>query len=387
MTLKYTDFHGIKNPPNTEKTMNKQFKGAFKVMAAISMTAFLAACGGGGGGSSPASGNTGTSTPTVPTAQNAVDPYTGQPATGTATQQISGSVVSGPTSGATVTAYVLNADGSNGSAIGATTTDASGAFSMSLTQAPTGMLRLVATGGTFTSEADSSTQKNVSLELVAPFVTSNLNTFVITPLTHYASQRISYLANQGKSLTEAYTTASSSALQIVNGLDVIASANRTHGGVDYLSIVPGSSQDTLNAYSDALTALEYYGVKYDLPSHTTLRVLVDTSVAGVDGVTDQSGQAVNVGQWSNGTFDETLPLTVASMTGNISVVDGVTGIVQQMNAAAACTSGDHTGYYARFPLASGQTDYLDTATCATYTANMNAITAKVSTNNRSKYVS
>jgi hypothetical protein len=372
--------------------MAKQMEvaGAMKLLAAVSTAALLAACGGGGGGSSssaPSGTTSGTGGGTTTAQQNAVDPYTGQPATGSSTNLISGSVVSNATAGATVTAYVLNADGTNGTAIGTAVTDSSGAFSMSLTQAPSGMIRLVATGGTFTSEADASTQQNTSLELVAPYVTTTLNTFVVTPLTYYASQRMSYLVKQGQSLTTAYKTASSSAVGILSGLDVIASTNRTHSGVDYLAITPGSSNDTLNAYADALKALEYYGVKYDLPSHTAVRIFVDTAVAGNDGVNDQNGQPVNVGQWSGNTFNESLPLTVATMGGGISVQDSVSSIVQQMNAVQACTSGDHTSYYQRFPLASGQSDYLDTSTCTTYSNNMNAITAKIGTNNRSKFVS
>lgn len=363
-------------------TRTKFYSAMIRGAVVIAVTAALSACGGGGGGGSSSS-TSGSTSPT--TSANATDPYTGQPASGSTTQQISGKVVSGPTTGATVIAYELNANGTNGNAIGSAVTDAAGAFSMTLTAAPTGMIRLVATGGTFASEADGSTQKNVSVELVAPYVTTTLNSFVLTPLTDYASQRISYLVTQGQTLLKAYATASSAALQIVTGNEVIASNDRTHGGVDYLSIVPGSTQDTLNAYSDALTGLEYYGVKYDLPSHTTLRVLVATTLSGQDNVVDKNGQAVNVGQWSSGTFDESLPFTVATMTSGISVQDGVASIVQQMNAVVACTSGDHTTYYEKFPLASGQSDYLDTSTCSTYTSNMNAIKAKFSTNNRSKY--
>ncbi|MDR8093083.1 hypothetical protein KPB05_37135 [Burkholderia gladioli] len=370
-------------------TKQKQISSAAKVLAAAAMCAFLAACGGGGdGGSGSASTGSGggSSGGGTPTQKNALDPYTGQPAVGSATNLISGSVVSNATAGATVTAYTLNADGSNGDAIGSAVTDAAGTFSMSLRQAPTGMIRIVATGGTFTSEADASTQSNATLELVAPYVTTALNTFVVTPISYYASQRISYLTKQGASLSDAYKTASSAAVSVLSGLDAIATANRAHSGVDYLSIVPGSSQDTLNAYADTLKALEYYGVKYDLPSHTTIRIFLQSAVAGINGVTDQNGQPVNVGKWSGSTFDENAPFTVSTMAGGISVQDGVTSIVQQMNAAQACASGDHTAFYARFPLAAGQSDYLDSATCATYTNNMNAINAKVTTNNRSKYV-
>ncbi|VWC39845.1 hypothetical protein BLA23254_06881 [Burkholderia lata] len=364
----------------------EQMKKAAKLIIATSMAAFVAACGGGGdGGSSNTGGSSGGSNPT-PVQQNATDPYTGQPAAGSATNQISGSVVSGATAGATVTVYTLNNDGTNGDAIGTAITDASGAFSIALRQAPTGMIRIVATGGTFSSEADASTQSNATLELVAPYVTSALNTFVVTPVTHYASQRVSYLTKQGQSLIAAYRTASSAAVSVLSGLNAIATANRAHSGVDYLAITPGSSQDTLNAYADALKALEYYGVKYDLPSHTTVRIFIATSIAGSNGVTDQNGQAVNVGAWSGQVFNESTPLTVASMAGGISVQDGVASIVQQMNATQACASGDHTAFYARYPLAAGQSDYLDSTTCATYTSNMNAISAKIPTNNRSKYV-
>lgn len=378
------------------KYEGKMNSGA-KLLVAASMAAFLSACGGGGGGSSgaaaPATGASAPGGASNPggaggsTTTNAIDPYTGVAATGTATQQVSGAVVSGLTTGATVTAYTLNADGTNGNAIGSAVTDAQGAFSMTLTAAPAGMVRFVAVGGTFASEADGSTQKSTSLELVAPYVTTTLNTFVVTPLTHYASQRMAFLVGQGQTPLTAYATASSSALQIITGNDAIASSNRTHGGVDYLSIVPGSTQDTLNSYADALTGLEYYGVKFDLPSHTTVRIFVDTAVPGLDGVNDKTGQPENVGQWSSGIFDESLPLTVTTMTGGFSVQDGVTGIVQQMIAAQACASGDHSSYYLRFPLAAGQADFLDTATCAAYTNNIAAIKAKIATNNRTKFVS
>ncbi|MEY8175089.1 hypothetical protein [Burkholderia multivorans] len=196
----------------------EKMKKAAMFVVATSMAAFLAACGGGGGDGGSASGGSsggGGSTPT-PVQQNATDPYTGQPAAGTATNQISGAVMNGATSGATVTVYNLNEDGTNGDAIGSAITDTSGAFTISLRQAPTGMIRIIATGGTFTSEADASTQNNATLELVAPYVTTALNTFVVTPVTHYASQRISYLAKHGQSLLSAYKTASSAAISVVN---------------------------------------------------------------------------------------------------------------------------------------------------------------------------
>lgn len=351
----------------------------------------LSACGGGGDGSSSsaATPSSPTGPATSPTPQEIVpnDPYTGKTATGTLTTDISGMVVSGPTSGAIVTAYLLNPDGSNGAQIGQATTDAGGNYTMTLTQKPTGMIRLLATGGSYVSEADNSTQQNSALELVAPYVTTSLNRFVITPLTYVASQRISYMASkQGSTLANAYTTASSAVLELVTGKDVIAAADRTHGGVDYLSIVPGSAQDTLNAYADGLTAIEYYGVDFDLPSHVVVRLLAQSSLTNSASYTGADGQPINVGTWTGGTFDEAQVRLLSALgpgsAGGTYPYDNMNSIVRLMYAVPACTSGDHSAYYQRFPLV-GSTDILDVPACALVANSWSNIKAKVATNKRS----
>lgn len=361
------------------------------VAIATASTFALSACGGGGdggGSSSPTSPSTPTG-PTTPAAPQDVvpnDPYTGKTASGTLTTDISGMVVSGPTSGATVTAYLLNPDGSNGAQIGQATTDTGGNYAMTLTQKPSGMIRLVATGGTFVSEADHSTQRSASLELVAPYVTTSLNRLVITPLTHVASQRIAYMASkQGSTLANAYTTASSAVLELVTGKDLIASADRTHGGVDYLSIVPGSAQDTLNAYADGLTAIEYYGVDFDLPSQVVVRLLAQSSLTNTPSYNGADGQPINVGAWVGGNFDEAQARLLSTLgpgsAGGTYPSDNMSAIVRLIYAVPACSSGDHTAYYQRFPLVGG-TDYLDLAACSLATSTWNGIKAKVATNKR-----
>ena len=362
---------------------NEQALNTAKLVLAASLAALLAACGGGGGDSTSVQA----AAPVVPQVKLPTDPYTGKDAAGTPTAGITGSVINAATAGATVTAYLLNPDGSNGASLGTATTDANGAFSLTLSQMPTAMIRLVATGGTFTSEGDASVQKNDSLELVAPYVTTALSNFVLTPLTNAASQNLKYLAGtQGKALTEAYTTASSAVLQLVTGNNVIAGNNRAHGGVDYLAIVPGSAQDSLNAYGDAVTAIEYYGVDHDLPSRVVVRALAQSNAAGKLSTTTPDGQAINVGKWVGTAFDETAVFTLAQVSGGYPATD-LQSIVQAMNAAKACASGDHSGYYQRYPLPTGQTDYLDAVACTTYTNKINTIKAKTATNNRNKYVS
>lgn len=365
---------------------NKQALNTVKLVLAASIAALLAACGGGGGDSSNSTSSSPTTT--TPQAQQPIDPYTGSAASGTPTAQISGSVVNDKTSGATVTAYLLNPDGSNGATLGTAATDAQGAFSMTLSQTPTAMIRLVATGGTFTSEGDNSVQKNDSLELVAPYVTSALSSFVITPISHYASQRLTYLAaKKGKTLSSAYTDASSAALQAVTGLNVIASANRSHNGIDYLAIVPGSAQDTLNTYADALKAIELYAVKYDLPSRTAVRLLAQSYITAFPQSTGVDGQPINVGKWVGSAFDETQAFTLTQMNSSDLPNTEMMSIVQALNAAQACVSGDHAAYYQRFPLNQGQLDYLDSTACTAYSNRINDIKAKQATNNRSKYAS
>lgn len=352
---------------------------------AASIGILLAACGGGGGdGGTTSTSSTTPTAPSTPQQQQPTDPYTGSAAAGTPTNTISGAVVNGPTANASVTAYLLNPDGSNGASLGTATTDASGNFSMTLSQTPTAMIRLIATGGTFKSEADDSTQVNKSLELVAPYVTTSLSNFVITPISHFASQRLSYLAaKQGKALATAYTAASSDAMQAVTGNNVIASGNRAHNGIDYLSIMPGSAQDTLNTYADALTAIEYYAVKYDLPSHTATRLLVESYITAVPQSIGVDGQPINVGKWVGNTFDEAQLFTLTQMSGSGLPNLDMMLLVQSMNAVQACVSGDHAGYYLRFPLPQGQSDYLDSATCANYSNRLTDIKAKQATNKRS----
>ena len=72
---------------------------------------------------------------------------------------ITGTVVKGPLNAATVTAFAVSADGSNGTSLGSATADASGNFS--ITAAPTtGPVRLSASGGTYISELDGTTITN-----------------------------------------------------------------------------------------------------------------------------------------------------------------------------------------------------------------------------------
>jgi hypothetical protein len=95
-------------------------------VASIALVASLAACGGGGGGGDVVPG----------------------PAPATS---LSGNVVKGPVSGATVTAYSIAA-GMMGTPLGTAVTDAQGGFAMPMANA-SGPVMLQMAGGTYTDEA------------------------------------------------------------------------------------------------------------------------------------------------------------------------------------------------------------------------------------------
>lgn len=71
--------------------------------------------------------------------------------TGNPVVDVSGTATLGPVSGATITAYILNSDGTRGAALGSATTSTSGTFKLSLeTSSP---ITLVMTGGSYMDEA------------------------------------------------------------------------------------------------------------------------------------------------------------------------------------------------------------------------------------------
>ena len=93
-----------------------------------------------------------------------------------------------------------------------------------------------------------------------------------------------------------------------------------------------------------------------------------------------------MGAWVGDSFNETQPVTVDQLSTGQPAND-ILSLVMTMNAVKACASGDHSGYYQRYPLAPGQADYLDATACTAHTNNFNELKAKASSNNRSKYIS
>ncbi|WP_233810310.1 hypothetical protein [Paraburkholderia sp. HP33-1] len=297
---------------------------------------------------------------------------------------------SGATAGSTVTAYMLGADGSNGTVIGTATTAADGTFSMTLNHTPyatASFVRFVATGGTYVSTSDGTTQANGSLELVTPFITTAFSHFVITPLTLVASQRMAQVTSTGGSVVNGYTGGASMVLSLIGMTDPILPQDTGTPGVDYLALVPGSAADTLNAYADALNAIEAYGVEYDLPSSVVGHVLSQSQLSGQASATLPDGAAINIGEWQGGTFDTTALYTLAMLEAadaNIPPYAEMHQYIMWEYARADCASGNYAPYFARFPLQTGEPNmFTQGGACTTYDSYVAAIDARVATNQRS----
>jgi hypothetical protein len=359
-------------------------KISHSIMSAY-MSLALAACGGGG-----SSGTTTDSTSVTPTtAVTALDPYNNQIAPGALTNTITGTVWNSRTAGATVSAYQVMPNGTNGALIGTSgTTGADGNFTITLSTQPTGYVRLVSTGGTYTSEADGTTQAGGSLELVTPYVTTAFNTFVITPVTHIASHVFTFKAGQGATLATSYTSGISAALQLA-GEDTPLRGTADLG-VNVLKTVPASSNDLLNAYQDLLTAIEWFGVAYDLPSTTSVRVISSNAEADypIPSLVDGSNNQINVGAWINSAFnDGASGLTLTQMMSGLSVASEIQyPLLSNFYEYAACQNVSAIpAYLARFP---SQTAIFtaDPTRCADLGNDIATLKAKIRTNNRTKFV-
>lgn len=153
----------------------------YRVAARTALVAFmllsLFSCGGGGSGESAA-----------PAPTNAT---------------ISGSVVKGPVTGATVTFYSLNADGSKGAQLGTTTTDAGGNFTVTLTPAPTKPFLAETSGGTYVDEATGAAVTLGAADKLSAALPVGTTRATITPLTHIAAARALALAAGGTPLATA----------------------------------------------------------------------------------------------------------------------------------------------------------------------------------------
>ena len=362
------------------------------------LCAYLAGCGGGGGSttSSPALPPTGAN-PTQPvpnpTPTTVTNPLTGTAAPGSPTKTIQG--IAAP--GATVIAYGVQANGSSGAALGASVTaDNNGYFTVNTTEAPMGMVRLVATGGSSVRALDNSTQPAGTQQLVTPFVTTSYNNFKISPLTDIAASAMTSRASRGESLANAFSAGARSVLELDS-----ANLSLLSDSTVYLNLLKGSVKSDVRYYDmqslearELLQGLEALGVMLDLPAKDVARVVgasaqSDYAATGVDG----NGAAIVAGAWTNGTFNPAAPTTLKALM-EAKVTDSTGAkvaprlneyfrkyMVMDFAMDAACVSGSSTFFTSRYPFYQVDSQgRMQAADCAGAAQRVAELRARISTN-------
>lgn len=375
-------------------------KALYKILAA-SLVVLVTGCGGGGGdsnsGSSPvAQVPTNPTTPTAPTAPATVtNPLTGSAAPGAPTTTLYGSAYDD----ASVTAYNVQPDGSSGAVIGGPVKASSGVFTMTFDKAPTGWVRLVATGGAKRSTMDDTLQPGGTMQLVTPFITTSHNNLKISPLTDIAAGVMEANAKKGATLADAFTSGMRAMLELDSANLVMSSDTTVH-----LNVLKGAIQSDKTYYSaqslqsvELLSGLEALGVALDMPTKDVMRVVGASAqgayqASGVDG----SNNVINAGAWVNGVFDPAAPQSLkALMTAKLT--DSVNGpapvprlndyinryIILDNQMYKACISGNVQAFASRYPfyvLTSQGT--ISAADCAAAEARFNALHARMTSNQR-----
>lgn len=388
--------------------LRKKMKTTYKTLGII-LSAVLVACGGSSSNpSNPSPPNGGTSptqpVPTSPpTPTTVTNPLTGTAAPGSPTKTIQG--IAAP--GATVTAYGVQANGSSGAALGASVTaDNNGYFTVNTTEAPMGMVRLVATGGSSVRALDNSTQPAGTQQLVTPFVTTSYNNFKISPLTDIAASALTSRASKGESLANAFSAGARSVLEL-DSANLLMHQDTTV----YLNLLKGSVKSDVRYYDaqsaearELLMGVEALGVLLDLPAKDVVRVVgasaqSDYAATGVDG----SGAAIVAGAWTNGTFDPAAPTTLnalmnAKVTESQKVTDSTGAkVVPRLNEYfrkymvmdfvmdAACVSGSSTFFTTRYPFYQVDSQgRMQAADCVGAAQRVAELRARISTNNSSR---
>ena len=165
---------------------------------------------------------------------------------------LAGSVYKGASAGSTVTAYEVNADGSSGTAIGSSTTDSNGNFSVALTALPPGALRLTASGGSYSSEFDASTVTGTSpISALIDTVTGSMSGIEITPASEFVNSYAAGLLSSKAVSSE--VTAHAQASKLIGGYIGLSSTAVIE------SLAPVFDMADITANPDAFTLGLYIG--------------------------------------------------------------------------------------------------------------------------------
>lgn len=240
------------------------------VTVATALAAALAACGGGGGGGGP---------------------FEASPPPDPAPTTIAGSVVEGPVSGATVTAYSVMG-GMMGTALGSTTTDANGAFVMTVPIAG-GPLMFRITGGTYTDEATGATvtfAPGQVMTSVLSSLASGTASVQVTPLTAMAQ---AMAAGMPGGMTPANVDAANAA---VGAYFMVGDIVHTPPMNPLVSGSGAAIATPMANYGMALAAMAQYAKNAGVPSSNFVGLMMQDAADGVlDGKAGSTPIAMGTG--------------------------------------------------------------------------------------------
>lgn len=369
-----------------------------KTQKTISLSLFaivflISGCGGG------SSSNASSPPELSQTVSTVVNPFTGTSAPGMATTILHGIAPIG----ATVTAYNLEKNGTSSVALGQPVTSTeNGVFTLNLKSPPSGMVRVVATGGTEYRSVDNSVQPVGSMELVTPFLTTQMDYFVISPITDIAARIMLAKAQTGMSINEAFKTGMRNTLM----LD-IANAPMADLLEVYFNVLRGSiKRDSVYNSAESRDSaelkrgLENFGIMYDLPSQEVRRLVAAAGAADFQlSAIDVTGQPIIAGAWKDGVFDRTAPVTLKNLMDsktpqNYGVFDNQTGkktspsvsdliskyMIMDEFVYGACITGNPLLLQSRYPYYGS----VAASECVAVTKRYNDLKSRVATNNSSK---
>jgi len=229
----------------------------------------LAGCGGGGGEGS-------TSSNTSPEASSS--------------GVISGTATKGPVSGATITAFVINANGTKGAQIGSGQTDGQGNFSMPVGN-HSGPLMLQMMGGSYMDEATGSRMSMHSNDVLTSIIPhmppgSIVSGIQITPLTSMAQ---SMAQNMSGGMNQTNMNMANNAVGKYFGVNDILT---THPMDPNVNGTGASATHDLRNYGMTIAAMSQYAKNVGMPhsSGMVTAMMNDSSDGRMDGmIAGQSG--------------------------------------------------------------------------------------------------
>ena len=261
---------------------------------------------------------------------------------------VSGTVVKGPVSGATVTAYAVT-NGTMGAQVGGGTTDSTGNFSISIGEY-SGPMMIQASGGTYTDEATGTTMTMPPGNLMAcsiPSVAAGATTsgIQITPVTTMAHSRVHHMTG---GITDANIVAANAAMGAYFSVS------------DILHTVPmnpmvagsgtGATQDAKN-YGMANAAMSQYAMAIGMPNSSGIvtAMMDDASDGVMNGMMGTASITMGGGMMS-GTMMQTtggtsgLAAAMTAFVGSARNLSGVTmtamqPLVDQLNASNGVIPG------------------------------------------------